>query len=109
MQNSEIAGLFEELAALLEIDGANPFRVRAYRTAARTISGLTESLVEMVDEGDRDLTELPGIGKDLAGKIADVLETGELEPLHSGRRVGHAADSRSGAEEGGGPVSRPVD
>ena len=81
MQNSEIAGLFEELAALLEIDGANPFRVRAYRTAARTISGLTESLVEMVDEGDRDLTELPGIGKDLAGKIADVLETGELEPL----------------------------
>ncbi len=80
MENIEIAGRLEELADLLEIQGANPFRVRAYRNAIRTISGLTRPLAEMLSEGE-DLTELPGIGTDLASHIAELLETGDLELL----------------------------
>lgn len=83
--NSEIADLFERYASLLEIEGANPFRVRAYRNAARTIRGLTKSLPDMLDEG-ADLTELPGIGKDLAGKIRAMVETGTLAELE---QLGH--------------------
>ena len=80
MENIEIAGRLEELADLLEIQGANPFRIRAYRNAIRTISGLTRSLGEMV-AAEEDLTELPGIGKDLSSYIAELIETGELEIL----------------------------
>ncbi len=80
MENIEVAGRLEELADLLEIRGANPFRIRAYRNAIRTIAGLTRPLAAMVAEGD-DLTELPGIGKDLAAHIRELLETGGLELL----------------------------
>jgi DNA polymerase (family 10) len=78
--NSEIAEIFREVADILEIQGANPFRVRAYRTAARTVSGLGRNLADMIDEG-QDLTELQGIGEDLAGKIEEIVETGSLEQL----------------------------
>ncbi|MCA9115208.1 MAG: DNA polymerase/3'-5' exonuclease PolX [Planctomycetaceae bacterium] len=81
MQNSEIARMFEELADLLEIDGANPFRVRAYRNAARTITGLTDSLADLAADDSCDLSSLPGIGKDLAAKIVAIVETGQLEQL----------------------------
>ncbi len=78
--NSEVADIFTEVADLLEIEGANEFRVRAYRDAARTISGLPRSVREMLADGE-DLTELPGIGDDLAGKIEEIVETGSLEQL----------------------------
>jgi len=81
MQNADVARMFDELADLLEIQDANPFRVRAYRNAARTIDNLSESLAEIVAEEDRSLDDLPGIGKDLAGKIETVLETGRLPQL----------------------------
>ncbi|MGH8370499.1 MAG: helix-hairpin-helix domain-containing protein, partial [Gammaproteobacteria bacterium] len=58
----------------------NPFRVRAYRNAARVVSGYSRSMAELVDEG-RDLDELPGIGKDLAAKIATIVHTGRLPQL----------------------------
>lgn len=80
MENIEIAGRLEELADLLEIQGANPFRIRAYRNAIRTISGLTRSLEEIV-AAEEDLTELPGIGKDLSSHILELIQTGELEIL----------------------------
>jgi DNA polymerase (family 10) len=73
------------MAALLEIQGANPFRVRAYRNAARTIAGLPQSLADMLDEG-ADLSELPDIGKDLAGKIAEIVDTGRLGALEEVER-----------------------
>ncbi|MEY3176654.1 MAG: polymerase/3-5 exonuclease PolX [Planctomycetota bacterium] len=76
MNNDAIASQFELLADLLEIQGANPFRIRAYRNAARTISGLAESLADMVGEG-ADLQELPGIGGDLARQIAQIVTTGQ--------------------------------
>jgi DNA polymerase (family X) len=75
VENPEVAQLFEEVADLLDIQGANPFRVRAYRNAARTIRDLSESLAGMAEE---KLEALAGIGKDLAGKIRTILETGDL-------------------------------
>lgn len=81
MQNAAIATLFDELAELLELQGANPFRVRAYRNAARTIENSTESIVDLVAIPDHDLTTLPGIGKDLAEKIETVVTTGKLPQL----------------------------
>jgi len=80
MENVEIAERLNEVADLLEIQGANPFRVRAYRNAVRTIEGLTRSLRDMVEEGE-DLTELSGIGEDISGYIREMVQTGELELL----------------------------
>ncbi len=80
VMNTEIANIFTEMADLLEIEGANPFRVRAYRRAARTVSGYTHSMAELVRE-EEDLTELSGIGEDLAGKIKEIVETGSLTKL----------------------------
>ena len=85
MQNAEIARLFEELADLLEIQGANPFRLRAYRNAARTVEGLTEPIADLADEGPKALTELQGIGKNVAEKIIVICETGELKQLNEMR------------------------
>jgi len=80
VHNSEIADIFNEMADLLEIEGANEFRVRAYRNAARTVSSLPQSIADMVKQGE-DLSELPGIGKDLAGKITQIIKKGELPQL----------------------------
>ena len=80
IHNSAIAGMFNRLADLLEIEEANPFRVRAYRNAARTVSGYSRNMADMVKEG-KDLSELPEIGKDLASKIQTLVETGKLPLL----------------------------
>jgi DNA polymerase (family 10) len=80
VQNAEIAAMFDQTADLLEIKGENQFRVRAYHRAARTIDGLPQSVRSMLSAG-ADLTELPGIGKDLAGKIADIVKSGHFELL----------------------------
>ncbi len=80
VSNLHIAETFTTLADLLEMEGANPFRVRAYRTAARTIAALPRAVAEMVERGE-DLGELPGIGRDLAGKIAELVRTGRLALL----------------------------
>lgn len=79
-QNAEIAAMFDQTADLLELRGENPFRVRAYRRAARTVDGLSQSVPTMLEQGF-DLAELPGIGKDLAGKIADIVTTGHFRLL----------------------------
>lgn len=80
VENIEIVAVLGELADLLEIKGSNPFRIRAYRNAIRTIKGLTRSLHSMVDEGE-DLTDLPAVGKDIAGHIAELITTGSLSRL----------------------------
>ncbi len=80
VHNAEIATAFDHLADLLEIEGANPFRVRAYRRAARTIGDLPRNVADMLAQGE-DLSELPGIGADLAGKIAEFVDTGHLSTL----------------------------
>jgi DNA polymerase (family X) len=78
VQNPDIARLFDEVADLLEIQDANPFRVRAYRNAARTVRDFPESIAELVRGGAKDLTEIPGIGADLAEKLTEIVTTGEL-------------------------------
>ncbi len=81
MNNATIAVQFEELADLLEIQGANPFRVRAYRNAARTLEALSESAADILADESRSLTDLEGIGDDLAEKIAVLVTTGKLPQL----------------------------
>jgi DNA polymerase (family 10) len=75
MKNSEIAGIFNAMADLLDIKGENPFRIRAYRKASFTVGSLGKDVSGM-SEGD--LLEIPGIGKDLAGKIHEYLVTGRI-------------------------------
>jgi DNA polymerase (family 10) len=80
VHNADIAAAFRRLADLLEIEGENPFRVRAYRNAAATVGGLPRDVAGMIADG-ADLSELPGIGDDLAAKIAEMVETGSLHLL----------------------------
>jgi DNA polymerase (family 10) len=81
MQNAEIARIFDEISDLLEIQGANSFRVRAYRNASRTIEGTSESVASMAETGIAALQDLPGIGEDLAKKIVTIVESGSLTQL----------------------------
>ena len=78
MDNAEVAAIFEEVADLLEIENETPFRVRAYRASARTIQTLGEVRRLPRIEQPEGTDELPGIGKDLAGKS---VRTGELALL----------------------------
>lgn len=82
MTNQEIAAVFDEVADLLEFQGANAFRVRAYRNAARTIHDLTESVADIVPDANRSLCDIEGIGKDLADKIITLVQTGSLPMLN---------------------------
>ena len=81
MTNTEIADVFDRIADLLEFQDANPFRIRAYRNGARTIRDLPQSVAEIAANPDARLTDLEGIGKDLAEKIATLLESGSLPML----------------------------
>jgi len=81
MNNVDIARHFTEIGDLLEIQGANSFRVRAYRNASRTLEGLVDSVAELAKGGVKTLTELPGIGKDIAAKIVALVETGQIPQL----------------------------
>lgn len=83
--NADIAVIFEEIADLLEIQNANPFRIRAYRNAARVIGELPNEVSHLLEKG-MDLTQLPGIGDDLAGKIKEIVTAGHcnlLDRLHT--------------------------
>jgi len=83
--NADIAAVFEEIADRLEIQGANPFRIRAYRNAARMLGELPQEARALLDKGE-DLTRLPGIGDDLAAKIREIVETGHCSLLDRLRR-----------------------
>jgi DNA polymerase (family 10) len=74
LDNRGIARILNEIGDLLEIKGANPFRIRAYRTAAATIG---DHPVRAADLAAADLLKLPGIGKDIAGKVREIVDTGE--------------------------------
>lgn len=80
ISNEHIAATLEQLADLLEFQGTNPFRLRAYRNAARTIRELGESVAKLVAEG-RDLTELEGVGRAVAEKCEQLIQTGRLRQL----------------------------
>ena len=81
MKNAEIAAAFDLVADILEFQDANPFRVRAYRNASRTIADLSEPLEKIAVDPDRKLTQISGIGADLAEKIKTMVATGSLPML----------------------------
>src|SRR6185295_13676761 len=72
---------FDEVADLLEFQNANPFRVRAYRNAARRINDFPEPFAAIAVDKNRDLTEIDGIGKDLAEKIQTLVKSRKLPML----------------------------
>ncbi len=76
MENLAIARVFAEIADLLEIKNENPFKIRAYRNAAETIVHHPERIADLPATGRRDL---PGIGKDLAAKIGELVDTGAIK------------------------------
>jgi DNA polymerase (family 10) len=80
VHNSDVAEIFNQVGDMLDVEGANPFRVRAYRNAVRTIEDLPQSVADLIERGE-DLSKLPGLGKDLAGKIKEIVETGTLKQL----------------------------
>jgi DNA polymerase (family X) len=81
MHNAEIAAALDEIADLLEFQGANTFRVRAYRNASRTVHDLHEPAERVAADPERSLTEISGIGADLAVKIKTLIDTGKLPML----------------------------
>ncbi|MGD9109238.1 MAG: DNA polymerase III, partial [Gammaproteobacteria bacterium] len=85
VHNADIAAQFNELADLLEVKDENPFRVRAYRNAARLIKNLSHEVADLVKQGE-DLTAFPGVGDDLAEKITTIVKTGELPLLKQVRK-----------------------
>ncbi|MDI2143651.1 DNA polymerase/3'-5' exonuclease PolX [Pseudomonas sp. ITA] len=78
--NEQIARVFDDIADLLELDDANPFRIRAYRNASRTLRALTIDLAKIIARGE-PLPKLAGIGVDLAGKINEIVTTGDCALL----------------------------
>lgn len=77
MDKAEVARTFDEIAVFLELQGENPFKVRAYQTAARTIDALETDLGDLVASGE--IEKVPGLGKALAEKVTTLVETGELQ------------------------------
>lgn len=77
MHNPEVARIFNAIADILEIKGDNPFRIRAYRRAAQNIEGLAEDVETLIARDT--LEDLPGIGKDLAAKIREIVKTGTAQ------------------------------
>ncbi len=85
MKQHEIATLFAQMADLLEYRGENPFRIRAYRRAAQNLESFSGDLERLAAEGR--LTELSGIGADLADKIAEYLKTGAIAAIEQVQRM----------------------
>ncbi|HEY6609660.1 MAG TPA: DNA polymerase/3'-5' exonuclease PolX [Pseudomonas sp.] len=80
VSNAEIAAVLEEIADILELEAANPFRIRAYRNAARTLQAFAPDIASLLASGQA-LPKLPGIGEDLAGKIGEIASTGSCALL----------------------------
>ncbi|MEE3370327.1 MAG: DNA polymerase/3'-5' exonuclease PolX [Planctomycetota bacterium] len=81
MNNSQIATEFERLADLLEFQGANPFRIRAYRSGARAIRDSAEDVSVLAARDPERLRQLEGVGKAVAEKCVDLVTTGEIPQL----------------------------
>jgi DNA polymerase (family 10) len=88
MKNLELARIFSEMADILEIQGDNPFKIRAYRRAALNVEGLAKGVETLSRE---ELREIPGIGEELSAKIEEFCTTGVVhahEKLKSGIPAG---------------------
>lgn len=83
LSNAEMAATFDRMADLLEFQGANAFRVRAYRNGSRAIQGLTQSVARLVEEDFAQLVAVEGIGKSVAEKCEVLARTGSLPQLEA--------------------------
>lgn len=82
MENTEIAGIFHDIADLLEVKGENPFRVRSYRNAGDVVEGLPVTLKSILEGGgEKGLEAVPGIGKSIREKVVEILKTGKCHFL----------------------------
>lgn len=86
VENAEVARILREVADLLELQSANAFRIRAYRNAARAVEELPGPVGAPGRDGGDSLTDVPGIGEDLAGKIEEIARTGSLSLLRQLKR-----------------------
>ena len=91
--NFEVADVFEQIAQILEGRGENPFKIRAYRNAVRTLENLTEPVAEIHRRGE--LKKIGGFGDAIAGKTQEILATGTCELLERLK----AEDAAKDAEE----------
>src|SRR5687768_16514226 len=78
--NATIAELLRQFAAVLALEGADRFKLKAYRRAAETIEGLTDDVARLVRSGS-DHTDLPGIGKAISQAILEIVNSGKLARL----------------------------
>jgi len=86
MENAQVADIFDEIADLIELAEGNAFRIRSYRSAARTVRDLSERLEDLVERGEA-LSAIPNIGKSTAEKIHEILETGTCKRLEEMRQA----------------------
>ncbi|WP_442507480.1 DNA polymerase/3'-5' exonuclease PolX [Novipirellula sp. SH528] len=87
MDNAAIADVFDEMAELLEFRGENPFRIRAYRNGAQAIRDLDEPVAAIVNDPDRNLADISGIGKTISEKTETLIQTGGLPQLEELRQA----------------------
>jgi DNA polymerase (family 10) len=87
MDNGKIAKVFQEMAELLEFQGENPFRIRAYQNGAKAIRELDEAVADILADPDRDLAKVPGVGKTLVEKCRTLVDTGSLPQLEELRQA----------------------
>ncbi len=80
MDNKEYARILKEIAILRQIRGDNVFKIRAYENGSRAIENLTESIEDLMDEGD--ITKLDGVGKSIAREVKALRENG-VSPAHN--------------------------
>ncbi len=80
IHNNDISEILRKTADLLEIEGADEFRVRSYRQAANSVENITDNLAEKVKDGE-DLTKISDVGESIADKIKEIVNTGSLQQL----------------------------
>jgi Helix-hairpin-helix domain len=98
ISNADIARIFEKMSRVLALKGKDRFRILAYENAARSVRDLDRDLSEIAAENR--LQEIPGIGKDLAGKIEEALKTGCVKQCDRPKGDAHSVrECRSTAEQ----------
>ncbi|MFY9556080.1 MAG: helix-hairpin-helix domain-containing protein [Blastocatellia bacterium] len=78
VDNSDVAGVLQQIADMLEFKNENPFKLRSYQMAAETIGSMGTPIIDIVARGGADeLQKIPGIGKTISGQILEIVETGK--------------------------------
>ena len=98
--NAEVADVFEQIANILEGQGENPFKIRAYRNAVRTLEHLTEPAADINARGG--LKNIPGFGEAIVGKTQEILANRDMRPLRAAEGRGSGQERPARYRAGGG-------